>query len=325
VNLATHNPPPAVSGTKEGVRHLRHPGPVEPVRLETMVEASGRAVRIALPAGSSILEGVTGSLASLGITSGTMTLLGGGVRDLHYVLAVPDPTGGRAVAFTDVIDAVDATLVTGGGTIGLDPAGQPLLHCHALFGGAGREAFGGHLMVDRTIVGEGTVALVHGFRNIAVAVQPEPEINAPIFRPRAGTPPAATNGRNAMSAIETGHVGRIAYAHVRPNEDLVQAVQKVALVHGFRAAFVRGSLGSLTDACLADAQGGTREVRGPAVEVLSVVGEVRSDADGSPDARLSGVVADPQGGIHGGRFVSGRNPVCMTFELVLEEWLPDAA
>lgn len=127
-----------------------------------------------------------------------------------------------------------------------------------------------------------------------------------------------------MSEVETGRTGRICYTHVRPNEDLVQAVEKVALLHGFRSAFVRGSLGSLSDACLESGNGTSKELQGPAIEVLAVVGEVRSDADGTPLAALSGTVADRDGRVWGGRFVSGRNPVCMTFELVLEEWLPDA-
>ena len=126
-----------------------------------------------------------------------------------------------------------------------------------------------------------------------------------------------------MIEVEAGRTGRIAYTRVRPNEDLVQAVEKVALQHGFRSAFVRGSLGSLSDACLEGHDGTTKELRGPAVEVLAVVGEIRSDADATPQAILSGAVADTQGRVWGGRFVSGRNPVCMTFELVLEEWLPE--
>jgi predicted DNA-binding protein with PD1-like motif len=123
--------------------------------------------------------------------------------------------------------------------------------------------------------------------------------------------------------LEAGHIGRIAFARVRPNEDLVQSVEKLALRHGFRAAFVRGSLGSLTDACVQDGAGRATDIRGPAVEVLSVAGEVRSGPDGVPTASLSGVLSGPDGRVMGGRFVSGRNPVCMTFELCLEEWCPD--
>lgn len=92
---------------------------------------------------------------------------------------------------------------------------------------------------------------------------------------------------------------------------------------GFRNAFVRGALGSLVDACLYARGGEVRQLEGPAVEIVSLAGEVRAQADGSVVASLSGVVADPAGRVHGGVFVPGANPVCMTFEVTLEEWLPD--
>ena len=53
-----------------------------------------------------------------------------------------------------------------------------------------------------------------------------------------------------MIAIENGSMGRVAYARIAPNEDLVQGVEKLCLAEGFRNAFVRGALGSLVDACL---------------------------------------------------------------------------
>ena len=120
-------------------------------------------------------------------------------------------------------------------------------------------------------------------------------------------------------------MGRVAYARIAPNEDLVQGVEKLCLAHGFRNAFVRGALGSLVDASRGTLDGGCRHVRGPAVEIVSLAGEVRSQADGSVVAALSGVVADTAGQVHGGPFVAGANPICMTFEVTLEEWLPDAA
>ena len=122
--------------------------------------------------------------------------------------------------------------------------------------------------------------------------------------------------------IENGTMGRVAYARIRPNEDLVQAVEKLCLAEGFRNAFVRGALGSLVDACLYTRDGGYQRIAGPAVEIVSLAGEVRSQSDGSLTATLSGVVADPQGQVHGGPFVPGANPICMTFEVTLEEWLP---
>ena len=61
------------------------------------------------------------------------------------------------------------------------------------------------------------------------------------------------------------------------------------------------------------------------MEIVSLAGEVRSTEGGEVQASLSGVVADPQGVIHGGPFVAGGNPICMTFEVTLEEWLPEPA
>lgn len=123
--------------------------------------------------------------------------------------------------------------------------------------------------------------------------------------------------------VETGRMGRVGYARIAPNEDLVLGVEKLCAAEGFRHAFVRGALGSLVDACLATPDGRCREVPGPAVEVVSLAGEVRPQPDGSLRAALTGVVADRDGCVHGGPFVPGANVVCVTFEITLEEWLPD--
>ncbi|WP_298952826.1 PPC domain-containing DNA-binding protein [uncultured Methylobacterium sp.] len=124
--------------------------------------------------------------------------------------------------------------------------------------------------------------------------------------------------------VERGAMGRVAYARIAPNEDLVQGVEKLCLAEGFRNAFVRGALGSLVDACLGTIDGRYQHVRGPAVEIVSLAGEVRSTPDGSVRAALTGVVADPEGNVYGGPFVAGANTICMTFEVTLEEWLPEA-
>ena len=127
------------------------------------------------------------------------------------------------------------------------------------------------------------------------------------------------------SVIETGRPGRVVYARVAPNEDLVHSVEAACAAHGFRHAFVRGGLGSLIDACLQGQSGGPRHIEGPAVEIVSLGGEVRPQGGDRVQAQLSGVVAEPQGQMHGGRFVAGLNPICMTVEVTLEEWLPESA
>jgi predicted DNA-binding protein with PD1-like motif len=122
--------------------------------------------------------------------------------------------------------------------------------------------------------------------------------------------------------VESGSMGRVAYARIASNEDLVHGVEKLCLVEGFRNAFVRGALGSLVDGCLGTVDGKYLQVKGPAVEIVSLAGEVRSQDDGSLQASLTGVIADPEGNVYGGPFVAGANIICMTFEVTLEEWLP---
>lgn len=129
---------------------------------------------------------------------------------------------------------------------------------------------------------------------------------------------------SGAAIIEQGSVGRVAFARIAPNEDLVVSVERACLAHGFVNAFVRGALGSLVDACLVSRNGIYHHIKGPAVEILAVSGEVRASDDGSIRAVLNGIVADPDGNVFGGPFVAGLNPVCMTFEVTLEEWVPAA-
>lgn len=84
-----------------------------------------------------------------------------------------------------------------------------------------------------------------------------------------------------------------------------------------RAAVVRTAVGSLVDAHLAY---GEREEmhEGPGIEILSLAGETGTDG-----ADLRGTISKPDKSVHGGRFVRGGNPICITLELVLQEWLPE--
>ena len=125
--------------------------------------------------------------------------------------------------------------------------------------------------------------------------------------------------------IEAGRIGKVVYARLAPNEDLVHGIQSICIAQGMRHALVRCGLGSLVGACL-DLPGGQRPVgAGPAVEVLSLFGEVRAHPDGAWHADLSAVVVDAAGQVVSGAMVAGANLVFATFEVTLEEWLPQAA
>lgn len=121
--------------------------------------------------------------------------------------------------------------------------------------------------------------------------------------------------------FEAGNLGRIAVVRIRPNEDLVTAVETAAKEYGLQQAIVRSAVGSLVDAVL-EAGEKTVEVPGPGIEILTLGGELRTGPDGEPQANLSGTIADGKAQVYGGRFRRGANPICITLELVLQEWLP---
>jgi predicted DNA-binding protein with PD1-like motif len=112
-------------------------------------------------------------------------------------------------------------------------------------------------------------------------------------------------------------LGRVASVRLGPNEDLVEGLGAAAAQLGFRRALVRSGLGSLTDAAVQSGGGAVLYIAGPAIELLSLSGEIARD--GGPDAGFSGLIGDTAGAVWSGRFLTGQNPVCVTVEAVLEE------
>jgi predicted DNA-binding protein with PD1-like motif len=171
--------------------------------------------------------------------------------------------------------------------------GAPRLHCHACWTEADGAARGGHILLDDSIVAEPARAVAWTFADLGICAEPDTETNFPLLRPvRLG----AADGNAVL-------------ARVRPNEDLCTAVETIACRHGLHNAVVRGSLGSLIGAVFTDG----RLVPDHATEVLVRSGSVRDGV-----AMLDLAVVDMRGHVHTGRLVRGENPVCITFDLVLE-------
>lgn len=135
-----------------------------------------------------------------------------------------------------------------------------------------------------------------------------------------------TAEQGAASVFESGRFGRMALIRLRPNLDLVEGVEQACIEHGISNAVVRGAVGSLVDAALGFGHGadaGLVSVQGPGIEILTLIGEIRPGHEGRPHALLSGTISDSDAEVYGGVFVRGGNPICITLELVLQEWIPD--
>jgi hypothetical protein len=86
-------------------RTLIHPGPFNPVRINSLHATAARHLRVALPPAYSLFEALVQTLANEGVESASVTILGGSFMQLHYCVAPPDPSGRAVIAYTNPIDA----------------------------------------------------------------------------------------------------------------------------------------------------------------------------------------------------------------------------
>ena len=134
------------------------------------------------------------------------------------------------------------------------------------------------------------------------------------------------NDTLAEAEFEEGRFGRLAIVRLKPNQDLIEGIETAAAEAGIVYGVVRAAVGSLVDAALGYGEGDGASivtVEGPGIEILTLAGELRPDEEGQPRALLQGTVSDSDAKVYGGTFLRGANPICITLELVLQEWIPD--
>lgn len=170
-------------------RTLVHPGPVGAVRIEHMRADRGRHFRLALPPGRSIHVALVEALASVGVHSASMTLLGGDLDTLSYCLAKPDGTGRVVATYTAPITSRRARFIFGNATLGKSAAGAPVIHCHAAFRTAEGDVRGGHVLTDQTVVGRSPITVVAtALEGIDLRISFDEETRMPLLRPQLEVP-----------------------------------------------------------------------------------------------------------------------------------------
>lgn len=274
------------------MRTLTQPGPVHPRRIDVF-RGEPRTLRFPLHAGLTLNDALTGPMTEAGFQSGTITVSDTALGPFRYVMPGPPDDASHVAYFTaprapEGITRIERAAATFGWS-----GGKPALHCHAAWVEAGGSRRGGHILPHDTVVAEDGWAIARGFDTIRIEAAMDEETNFPLFQPSG---PSDTSGRGIV-------------ARVKPNEDIVTAIEILCRDAGITDAVVRGSLGSLIGARFTD--GG--RVDDLATEVLVRQGWVR---DGR--AALELLVVDMQGEVHEGWLERGDNPVLITFDLVLE-------
>jgi predicted DNA-binding protein with PD1-like motif len=267
------------------------PGPVHPRRIDGF-RGNARHLTFPLRVGVSLLEAATAPLVEAGWRGGTLSFTGGAFDPFRYVMPGPPDDASHVAYFSAPRAPAGITRIEqANATFGWHD-GAPYLHCHAAWTEAEHGRRGGHILPAEAIVAESATVQAWGFSEIEIATALDMETNFTLFQP-SGSPDGTA---------------RDVAARVRPNVDIVTAVEAIARDHGIRSGTIRGSLGSLIGARFTN---GT-VVPDNATEVLVRAGRVTNGT-----AALDLLVVDEKGEVHEGRLARGENPVCITFDLVM--------
>jgi predicted DNA-binding protein with PD1-like motif len=281
------------------MRQILHPGPVAPERV-TAVASQPFPLHFTLEPGHMVDEAIAKGFAASGCVGGFVALQGGRYEPFRYVIPAASADADHVAWYSATFELVGPVEIARACAIVGRRDGKPFLHCHGIWNTTDGLRMG-HLLAPGTRVAEVVHVTGIGSREVTFEARPDPETNFTLFEPT----------RVAGAAADL--IGaRVLLVKVRPNEDIILAIERVCARHGIGAANVYG-IGSLNEVRFADG----RRVESHATEILIQKGRAQS-IDGCPRVRLDIDVVDMEGRIHSGEIVRGDNPVCVTFELVIE-------
>jgi predicted DNA-binding protein with PD1-like motif len=283
------------------MRRIVQPGPPARRRIQ-WVEVRGRAFSFPLEAGLPLLEAVRRGFAALGFAGGVLTIKGGALGPLAYVMPALSNTNEHAAFYSDTFRPAGITrLKLATMTLG-QRDGAPFFHCHGLWREADGRAGGGHILPEETMVAEPFTVEAFGIEGAAFTAESDPETNFKLF----GPVPSALAGAETTS--------RAFALRLRPNQDVADALEAFCRERGIMGARIRGGVGSIIGARFVDGS----IVEPFATELAVRSGTIVSGMDGALEAELDIALVDHLGGLAEGRLMRDDNPVLMTMELVLE-------
>ncbi|MBM6580658.1 DUF296 domain-containing protein [Microvirga sp. BT689] len=282
------------------MRRIHHSGPTAPERIAA-VAGSAVPLRFVLEPGQTVDEAVALGMKASGCIGGFVAFEGGRCEPFRYVMPAASSDPRYAAWYSETFEPVGPVTIRRACAIVGVRDGKPFLHCHGIWDTSEGPRMG-HMLAPVTTVSEPIVVKGIGFRDANFEAMPDPETNFTLFEP------VRFAGANFMTSGV-----RMLLAKVRPNEDISLAIEKICLRHGIETAKIHG-IGSLNGVRFVD---GT-QVDSYATEVSIRDGIVKSDGN-QLVAQLAIDVVDMEGVISSGKLVRGDNPVCITFEIVVEE------
>jgi predicted DNA-binding protein with PD1-like motif len=282
------------------MRHVVQPGAPARERIQ-WVEARGRAFSFTLEAGLPLLEAARRGFAAQGFPGGTLSISGGALGPLAYVMPALPRTSEHAAFYSDTLrPAGVARLMTATMTFG-QRDGAPFFHCHAFWREGDGRACGGHLLPEETVVAGSCEVAAFGLDGAVFTAAHDAETNFKLFGPVPCTTAGVADARRAFAL------------RLRPNQDAANTLENFCRARGITRAKLHGGVGSIIGARFADGR-----IVEPFATEMAVRSGLVASRNGALEAELDVALVDHSGGLAEGLLTRGDNPVLMTMELVLE-------
>jgi predicted DNA-binding protein with PD1-like motif len=290
------------------MRHIQHPGNAAPDRLHSVPCRVEEFVTCLAP-GQTLLNSVATAMREIGGVSAVMRLSGGALDCFAYCMPALSKTNEHAVYFSETYRVEGVVLLEAATvTVGVR-AGQPWLHCHAVWTEPSGRRHSGHLLPDQVHVAREIKVTGRAIQDAEFVVTPDAETNFSLFMPQRSASASVSVQDKLPEAFSPAYVVRLA-----PNIDVCFALERFCREHGVTAATIEGGVGSTVGAVFEDG----RVVEPFVTELLIRQGDIRLGDDGEPRARIDIVMVDYLGGVSEGVLARGENPVLVTFELIVQ-------
>lgn len=287
--------------------YMKHPGPLNPSRLDFVQLADVVTEDVILEPGQSLHDAVIGAATRLGGVCGTASLEGGALAKTRFTTGGP-ARDGRAANYTYFREYGATELTMGTCSFGFAEDAPNFVHCHAKFAkNPHGSEMGGHFMSEDCVISEPIFAKMNVFIGNSITKCASAETHHAIFE----------IDENQPSSIDDGY-GREFFIRVHPNEDLPSALENFCANQNIENALVGSSLGSLNEPTLSH-RGQVINVPSVGTEVLAFNGEIMTESDGRLRASLLSNLVDENGTEFVGYLVKGQCPVCITAEIYLLE------
>lgn len=285
---------------------IQHPGPAAPDRLQIQSGSLNR-IEVELAPGMPIVESIGQVLDPMGIGAAALHFEDLAFAPMRYVKPTYSDTPDRVAFYSSThapegVQNIDLATATYG-----TKDGAPFIHCHAIWKKADGQIEGGHILPYEARLAGPTRMVAYATSDAAMTVVPDEETNFSLFS-------ALQMPGKTITIPSHDQDGMLIVARIRPNQDLVSAIETICRHCGISKARVISGIGSTVGAAME----GKDLIRKIPTELLVASGTVDVDANGTSRIDMDTYLIDADGHVHRGTMIRNANPVLICFELFLE-------